>query len=476
MVSQDNPSYRVTFLGGISQKGRGTLHSKWNSHIEDRIFSYAFWDHSLSRPLGRQLTPFGADLVDIGVAIATADRLCLRSPKGDQRSLSRRWPRQIQVEIPVRCVERWRSTEISDSLATLLDHMADEEWIFEFVPRNHHERSSEAQVVLPWKRPSLGESRVILFSGGLDSFTGVANLLGKPLDTIVTVNIANNARIGNQAQSILNKLPHEDRPTLLPATASLRILAPGLEREPSARLRALQFLFAGIAVVDACEGNKLTVCENGYGAINLPMTSDQFGSRAGKGMHPKTLAHISHVVSLAADQPFKTTNLGLFFSKGQLVKQYADAPHLRSLALETQSCERHTYRRHRTSCGICGSCLLRRIAFNAAGKEEPVGRYEVDLQSLARTSTSLQLSAMGYQAAELRGLLSGDDSFMALGAKYPELHQIEAVGSKEVWRASLVSMFQAYLREFDQFSRLLGEQKRAGIDYMMVPERFAIAP
>src|SRR6185369_8412179 len=83
------------------------------------------------------------------------------------------WGRVIKLKVGLRVPAIWRGKEVSESLIQLLGFITGDRWQFEFVEYSGEPRSAEVNVQATLF-PLTGLTRVALYSGGLDSFAGVA--------------------------------------------------------------------------------------------------------------------------------------------------------------------------------------------------------------------------------------------------------------------------------------------------------------
>lgn len=266
----------------------------------------------------------------------------------------------------------------------------------------------------------------------------------------------------NTVLSELCKITPQGGPLLQPARIRVGIKWGGRsrnDREHSHRGRVMLFLAAGVGAAIIANTDRLYVCENGIGAISLPMTSDHWGARASKAMHPKTLALFSNLASLVLDRPIVIQNLGLFATKGELA-QNLDSNHFAAVVQQTTSCDRASYFARGVACGRCTSCILRRVALVAMGYDDgQVISYETDwLSPLARWDSGkfVHLIAMRNQVEELRSAIEYEPNFDSLEYAFPALFDVVAqapsldMNASEIERR-LLRLYQTYLREFDAF-------------------------
>ncbi|TCO06882.1 queuosine biosynthesis protein QueC, partial [Camelimonas lactis] len=143
---------------------------------------------------------------------------------------------------------------------------------------------------------------------------------------------------------------------------------PGVQ-EASQRARSLVFITFGVIAATALKAYRevaevpLFVCENGFIAINPPLTGGRLGSLSTRTAHPEFLARLQKVLD-AAGLRVKITNPYASKTKGEMLKDCADQKLLGAEAARSTSCgrfQRFNYRQ----CGRCVPCQVRRAAFLA---------------------------------------------------------------------------------------------------------------
>ena len=119
----------------------------------------------------------------------------------------------------------------------------------------------------------------------------------------------------------------------------------------------------------------LFVCENGFIALNPPLTPGRVGSPSTRTTHPMVFAHLRAIlanlnlrVNVMNPYPAKT--------KGEITSGCKDQPLLESLATQSTSCSRFKQCGYK-HCGRCVPCLVRRAAFERwKGSDSTVYRFD----------------------------------------------------------------------------------------------------
>jgi hypothetical protein len=401
------------------------------------------------------------DFQFVGAAIYAADRLSpsLVTVDGCSYHVNER-----TLRIPVANVRAWE--RVASQLEGLLRFMTDDTWALNFVQRAEWAIQSTLFDMAP---PADGEIVVLPLSGGLDSLAGLAKAMRSSEDTcVLATTVVTNRRLQTVVGDIQREVLRESggtRSRFRWEPVQVRLSYPDERRffrNSSERARALLYVFSCVAVALRAGGRSVTVCENGIGAISLPMSDDHYGARATKAMHPRTLREIASIVSEITGEPFEVINSGLFQTKGELISELLHAP-FQDLISATVSCDRAAYSSVGSACGVCTSCLLRRIAIEfcswRSGPSIDRTMYDTDLlapQTRGEEGQYLHLTAMQMQVEALRGALAQDTGSAGLLRRFPDL-----AGVVEVLRASglteataqheLTRLFKKYIAEFDLF-------------------------
>lgn len=453
------PTYEFDFGGGISAEGTFWRREQNGEPQLWEQLHYCLDDSGLVAGLGVRHSDTSADLVDIGVAVYYADRCSPREGVTGQRDSGDRWRRHIKIAIPVRRLDVWAAPETMDKLQDLLWRLTDDEWEINVTQRLTDVRAAEGQ--LHAFAPSLQHPAVILFSGGLDSLAGLVDFLGRvEFGTLIPITVVTHSHIEAAASNVLRHIRTTEgigtRDTRwVRCKTHRRRKAQHDKKEPSQRARAFLFLAVAIATATSIGSDRVFVCENGPGAISLPMTVDHYGARATKAMHPRTLSEFSQLASRVFNRSIQIDNLGLWKTKGELCANSWLDPFADAAAL-TVSCDRATYH---LACGKCSSCIVRRMAVAAVPFASDFTEYRFDLTSRSANWSSENtghLVAMRTQYEKLTRSLGSHAEFADLRAAFSELSEVTreaqylGLTSTEI-EARVLRLYQRYASEFQTF-------------------------
>ena len=316
------------------------------------------------------------DLFLLGASVYCVDKATRRDTTSDV------WTRELSVQLPVSDVAAWSAAPWNATL----DFLTGDRWALTPYSENISPLDGVNQV--PDEVTQVGDvDAVSLFSGGLDSLTGVIDLLEEEPDRRLCLISHNEGDQASTAQkTLLDALwAHYGQDRLKVRTLFLRPApaAPGQERplpagrETTTRARSMLFLTAGLALA-ASVGPKVPVYipENGFIGINVPLTRARSGSYSTRTTHP----HFLHLLSTAADgvgvrnpilNPFRLK------TKGEILAGSRNPELLRMLAPDSISCshpEAARYaEREQGNCGYCFPCLIRRSSMAHVGWDSADG-------------------------------------------------------------------------------------------------------
>ncbi len=330
------------------------------------------------------LTAHGRDLLDLASMVFIADELVPRSCTADT------WTRSFSFTSPVSERESWVAS--TESLAKCLGFLSGDTYAFRWLDRpNTVPRRPKHKARLKGSFDA-----VCLFSGGVDSFLGAAQLLEKGVRLLLVGHYAEGTT--SSAQRDLAALLRKKYPGLLSllqvhVSRSVRRrqrYALPAKSEITHRTRSFMFLAAGVAAASCVAAKVVYIPENGLIALNAPLSSSRRGSLSTRTAHPRYLRELGAVLralgfDITIENPFE------YASKTDMVALATDSE-IRQGLLRTVSCAhagdlwRHG-KLGATHCGYCVPCLYRRAAFLSAGIEEQ--GYVHDVFTELRTLTDI---------------------------------------------------------------------------------------
>ncbi len=301
---------------------------------------------------------------------------------------------------------------------------------------------------LPEDSTPVGEiDAVCLFSGGLDSLTGVVDLLEEDTDRrLCLLSHHEGDQASTAQQALLAELQRHYGATRLvsrrlflrpaPANQSQARPLPAL-RENTTRARSLLFLSMALGMAASVSPTTpVYIPENGFIGINVPLTRARSGSYSTRTTHPHFVALLSEAartvgVSNPIVNPFRLK------TKGEILNETRNAALLQRLAPRSISCSHPEAARYvqrpQGNCGYCFPCLIRRASMASVGWDSATD-YAWD----ALSGTDL-LDRNTRRAADLRAVINGvfadrPDREILRNGPIPEGEHREFL---RVWRAGL---------------------------------------
>lgn len=217
------------------------------------------------------------DFLALALAAIAADALALRTSSPDG------WTREIDLSIAVIEPDRWNA--YADELARALGFLSTDLWTLHFIPGGIDPT--------PPRQLSEPPKAVALLSGGLDSLIGAIDLAAA--GTTLTA-ISQTVRGDREIQQQFARRFAASHLQLNP-----NVSTGDHDSENSQRTRSIGFIALAIAVGQttsrAGDATEFYLCENGYIALNPPLTDARLGSLSTRTAHPEFLGRLARVLN-----------------------------------------------------------------------------------------------------------------------------------------------------------------------------------
>lgn len=353
----------MKIICALSDFNFGTIDSDLNVILYGRVNDPAFGSAGIAvlKDIARKKllpAPKAWDLLSLALAVVSADFAGHRKKSPDG------WTREFDLIVSVVDARFWSDHAVM--VEKLLKFLTTDIWRVQFI--------DGGILPTPSLPPTLPEEDcAVLLSGGLDSYIGTLDLVSagkKPFAVSQTVR-GDAKKQTSFAAEIGGGLRHFQ--------VNHNAKVPNPESPASQRGRSIVFLAYGVLVATTLaryhSGEEVTlyVCENGFIAINPPLTGGRLGSLSTRTTHPVVLSLLQQLLD-AAGLRVRLVNPYQFKTKGEMLRECADQNTLKAHASNTTSCGRFKQYGY-CHCGRCVPCLIRRAAFYA-WKENDSTRYK----------------------------------------------------------------------------------------------------
>lgn len=161
------PRINVRWLPPLKKSGGDEV---LRLNIDGREVAMTLRISQLNRQLVEGLQDRALDLLEIAALAYCADAAVSRGGTADQR-MGEKWHRQFLVEMPVRDAQFWQDGNLKTTLEETLMFLSGDRFEFIFTAKNDAE-SERTRFLKFGLDGSWQADRVLMFSGGLDSFAG----------------------------------------------------------------------------------------------------------------------------------------------------------------------------------------------------------------------------------------------------------------------------------------------------------------
>lgn len=322
--------------------------------------------------LGASVDPVAFDFLSIALAVVAADTFISREAHS-----ANGWSRDLALEIPLARPAVWRG--VVGELEQALRFLSGDQWTLSFSEGGKEPPSKEAIRRHFRTHIDIGAADcACLFSGGLDSMIGARCLVADGRTPLLISHSyrGDKSYQENVAPGLGKSLPRFE------ANAN-PVFSGQNNNDTSMRTRSLGFLAFGAVGASALynvKGGagriKLYVPENGFIALNAPLTRRRLGSHSTRTTHPHFLEQVQAILDKVGI-PAELENKYRHMTKGEMLEALAPGKDLTQTALSTVSCGK--WKRKSQQCGHCVPCLIRRAAFSKAGIRDTTSYQYPDL-------------------------------------------------------------------------------------------------
>jgi len=303
------------------------------------------------------ITSIERDLLTLASAIFATDL----ASKRDEREA---YIRTIQITIPVTNLRLFNS--LKDLILSSLIVLSSDNWNIKFVRRNCAEDNLKMA-------PEI-DGRVLLFSGGLDSYAAATYLCNEKKDLFLVSHITHNNTVASSQLELKETIEKQLGKQL--QRYAFRVGGRKLgdyyfpgdnEREDSQRTRSFLFLSLAALVAHRKGCTKIiNIAENGQFAIHVPLSAARIGPFSTHTAHPEFIHHMQSFFRELFDKDnLEIINPFLYKTKAEVVSMIPSK--FRDGIEKSISCWKSSRVSSFNHCGECIPCLSRRVALEVNG-------------------------------------------------------------------------------------------------------------
>lgn len=345
----------------------------------------------------------------------------------------------LSVQVPVSDPDKW--VGVQTLLAELVKYISEDNLNISFVKAE--------SFCSPALLPERSYDVVTLLSGGIDSFCGFSlNEINNSKSVYVTflqrgpIERSRQRTILATIKNQMNKFSRIQEFQPFPIS--------GGRKTNSQRTRALFFMALGVLTAGQFGAREVLIYENGP----LSIHPRYFDRHVTKSTHPKTIFLMNEILSTLGSS-IRIRNPFFFKTKGEILRLLP--PDLLNVVKETWSCGTNTRdsrwqdKQHK-HCGFCSPCILRKIAFCAAGVDASDDSYFIPTDQEVRRAMRQNLSPT---------LLSDYNSVLYYYQKYQHAIRTNSIcndwGLKNAyftdtaWKDDTMTMLRRFEMEIDGF-------------------------
>lgn len=306
------------------------------------------------------------DLLEIASYIYVSDRLASRG--GNDLIEYHSWARDMKYKIKVRDINFWKQSKIKKSLSSLLCFMTgDKSYTFNFDKLTTQKPMQPKLFQEDDLRQEYNEKvNVVLFSGGLDSLSGIIDTLEtKQNEKICLVSHQpGSPSITRTQDQLFEALKNHDKyRNQIVGHIKLNCgLKETKAKEESQRTRSFLFLVFAFIVAYFHKQKTVTVFENGITSLNFPKRQDMINARASRTTHPKNLKLMEIFFNSFFNSPISVDSPYLWLTKSDVIQKLKAHNQLDLLTSSVSCSHVRMSKNGATHCGKCPQCIDRRIA------------------------------------------------------------------------------------------------------------------
>ena len=348
-----------------------------------------FWNNYMRNDYLSFPSTINIDLLYLSEIIYYCDRKFLREYGLDG------WKRSFELEIPVRNFEKFNKLE--KKISQMLNFLTGDIWNLTFKQREKTTKEKTLEKYFEGRTRKILE-HVCMFSGGLDSFIGVSDLISNKQYDFMFVSHYGGGKGTLEYQEKLKRQIIKQEPKYNNFNFFQFYLASVGGKEDTTRSRSFMFFSHALAIANSVSANTLIIPENGFISLNVPLTSSRKGSSSTRTTHPYYFNLFQEIIT-ELELNIEIKNPYQFKTKGQMIEEAINKDFIRDNITNTMSCSHPDQGRYSglsipVHCGYCLPCSIRRAAIQKGlGKDETKYRfYKYETKEATQNFNALRMA------------------------------------------------------------------------------------
>lgn len=272
----------------------------------------------IEKHLFRNLDDQHLDLLEIACAVFHADG-SVRRGGATRPDMEQRWRRNLAFTFYARDLQFWQKDHVRDARTSAIEFLTEDEVTVGF---GGLDAANVGKSYLPLAReaPVFRAHRVILFSGGLDSFAGALETLDSTTERVVLVT----HRSAQKAIPRQHDLGCHLSGRFPGRVLHLEVMARRVGQEAvetTQRSRSLLYSALGFAAAHGYGASRIDFFENGIVSHNLPLSRQIVGTMATRTTHPLAIRRLYEFLDLVGPSHIPVRNGYAWKTKTEVVQR-----------------------------------------------------------------------------------------------------------------------------------------------------------
>lgn len=333
---------------------------------------------ALEKRLTTDLPDVLEDLLEIATLVYVAGQLTTRGGN-KEIEYGYKWYRDFELVIPVREYEIWSEYQTKELLEEILKFVSGEKYQFHFT-----RKPKGIPSFLGYQPSPIGDTdiqEVVLFSGGMDSFSGVVKEVHGEKKKIALVSHCSEAKMDSLQKKVYQYIDENcEGPQPLHVPAKIWKGGRFVTKDTNQRNRSFLYAALGAAVAKAVGLSRVRFYENGIISCNLPFDGQTYQARRTRTTHPRFLIQMSELMEAITGEEFLFENPYAFKTRADVIQEVKDVNKQEGIA-HTRSCAKSRYVGKTRHDGVCSQCVDRRFAVVASECEkcESEEEYKINI-------------------------------------------------------------------------------------------------